>query len=310
MSELAQALSNMEASAVTPAEQAEQAEQPQQSLIEQAEKVSEQPTPQQEQVSKEPEAAHEETKGASESEKYEKRIAELEEKIAGLTQKKEEPPASVNSKTISDRINSAGSYPELKKILADVESIRKNIRSHLGKEVVEIDGKEFNRDQINQAYGEVEDAIDKLIPERINFIKINAEAKARAAKDFPDLVDQKSEGAKWANAVYQNEKYKPLLDSIPDAPYLLGLMWRGFQSVQNKNNEQKETVKETKKEELLKPSQPQQPSAKQPQQIKKFPGADVSASVSAKSIKTQEGKKTLPPDNNLTAADVFNYFLQ
>jgi len=307
MNELAQALSNLE---TTAGNQIDQSEPAQQAAKEQPAQVDAQPEIQPEQQQPEPAVQSNNPVEPDNSEKYEKRIAELEEKISGLTQKKEEPPASVNSKTISDRINSAGSYPELKKILSDVESIRKNIRSHLGKEVVEIDGKEFNRDQINQAYGEVEDAIDKLIPERINFIKISAEAKARAAKDFPDLVDQKSEGAKWANAVYQNEKYKPLLDSIPDAPYLLGLMWRGFQSVQNKNNEQKETVKETKKEELLKPVQQQQYAAKQPQPVRKFPGADVSASVSNKSIKTQEGKKTLPPDNNLTQADVFNYFLQ
>ena len=307
MNELAKALSNLE---TTTGNQIDQSEPEQQAAQEQQAQVDAQPEIQPEQQQPEPAVQSNNPVEPDNSEKYEKRIAELEEKISGLTQKKEEPPASVNSKTISDRINSAGSYPELKKILSDVESIRKNIRSHLGKEVVEIDGKEFNRDQINQAYGEVEDAIDKLIPERINFIKISAEAKARAAKDFPDLVDQKSEGAKWANAVYQNEKYKPLLDSIPDAPYLLGLMWRGFQSVQNKNNEQKETVKETKKEELLKPVQQQQYAAKQPQPVRKFPGADVSASVSNKSIKTQEGKKTLPPDNNLTQADVFNYFLQ
>ncbi|MCE5211235.1 MAG: hypothetical protein LLG40_06750 [Deltaproteobacteria bacterium] len=253
-------------------------------------------------------ATPEPAKEINKFEEYEKRIAELESKISDAKKDGKEEIKSIAPRTISEKVKNAESFDELKKIVDEVREARKNIRMHLGKDLVEIDGREFTRDQITAALNECEDVLERGVGERLNFLKSSIAAEAKAKETFPEMYKAGSEAQNWTNSVKQSAIYGPVLKNIPDANYLLGLLWRGYQSM-NKPVEPTPEVKpvEENPQEVKLPEAKQQvepPRSRAPNfSAVKLPGSEVSSPFSMGGT-TQQAQSQYKIQGNLTKDDI------
>jgi hypothetical protein len=132
--------------------------------------------------------------------------------------------------------------PALNKItnLADLETLRKEALSakkwalsNLGRsEVVEVDGKEYDDDDIRNILTEAEEYLTEGIPQRAQFLQQKQQWVNDTIQTFP--WTEKGEGEEWQTflSIRGNEQYKTLLDSIPHGDYVTGLLVEGIKSVQ------------------------------------------------------------------------------
>ena len=142
--------------------------------------------------------------------------------------------------------------PVLDKVqnVADLEKLRKEAISakmwalqNLGKEYVEVNGVEYDDDQIRNILTEAEEFLTEKIPQRANFLQQKQSYIQDTINTFP--WSAKGEGPEWElfKTIRDGDQYKEVLDGLPNGDYVAAMLVEGVQSVKARQAKAKKTPK-------------------------------------------------------------------
>ena len=131
--------------------------------------------------------------------------------------------------------------PALDKIntLEDLEALRQEALSakkwafdHIGKDYVEIDGKEYEDSQIRSILKESEEYLTEKIPERARYLQEKQAWQNDTAQLFPYIAE--GDGADYEQYVQirQAPAYKNILDSLPNGDFIAGVITKGMKAIE------------------------------------------------------------------------------
>jgi hypothetical protein len=131
--------------------------------------------------------------------------------------------------------------PNLDKIntLEDLESLRLEALSakkfalqNIGKEYVEINGKEYEGDDLRKILAESDEYLSEKIPERARYLQEKQAWQNDTALMFPYIAE--GDGADYEQYVQirQAPAYKNILDSLPNGDFIAGVITKGMKAIE------------------------------------------------------------------------------
>ena len=123
-----------------------------------------------------------------------------------------------------------------------LESLRKEALAakkwslqHIGKDYVEVDGKEYSDDDIRGILTQAEDYLTEKIPERAQHLQSQAQWAEDTLATHPWIKD--SEGFESRKEIFDQIKgqYSNILGSLPNADFVAATLARGVEAIQAEN---------------------------------------------------------------------------
>jgi hypothetical protein len=111
-------------------------------------------------------------------------------------------------------------------------SAKKWAFDHIGKDYVEIDGKEYEDSQIRSILKESEEYLTEKIPERARYLQEKQAWQNDTAQLFPYIAE--GDGADYEQYVQirQAPAYKNILDSLPNGDFIAGVITKGMKAIE------------------------------------------------------------------------------
>ena len=175
--------------------------------------------------------------------------------------------------------------------MGDLEKLRKEALSakrwalqHVGKDFVEVDGKEYEDQDIRNILTEAEDFLSEKIPQRANFLQQRQQWVTDATSTFPFLSDVESEEYQLFLQVRGGDQYSKILDQLPNGDFVAATLVKGINAIKA---EQAATAKPKAKKAKSPPptdvgdSAGPPPETKDSRQSKKVKQAIASGNISA-----------------------------
>jgi len=152
--------------------------------------------------------------------KYDARLEQLEARL----QQREEVKGELSLQERIDRITEPN---ELQKLYNEARETKRWADRHARDEVVEISGRELSADEVLAIKEAAEDALERDIPKRVEFLRAKAHWDAKAAEFFPGLDDPSTEFGQSYRALMSNEKFANVFKELPDVKIMIGgfLAW-------------------------------------------------------------------------------------
>lgn len=170
-----------------------------------------------------------------------KQINRLTARAKGAEEEVATLRAQVESlKTQPAQKTQAESQPVLENVqtVKDLEVLRKEAVAakkwalqNLGKDYVEVDGKEYDDEAIRNILTEAEDYLTEKIPQRAQFIQQKQNWIQDTINTFP--WSAKGEGPEWElfKQIRDGAQYKGLLDGLPNGDFVAATLVEGINSV-------------------------------------------------------------------------------
>lgn len=170
-----------------------------------------------------------------------KQINRLTARAKGAEEEVATLRAQVESlKTQPTQETQAESEPALENVqtVKDLEVLRKEAVAakkwalqNLGKDYVEVDGKEYDDEAIRNILTEAEDYLTEKIPQRAQFIQQKQNWIQDTINTFP--WSAKGEGPEWElfKQIRDGAQYKGLLDGLPNGDFVAATLVEGINSV-------------------------------------------------------------------------------
>ena len=170
-----------------------------------------------------------------------KQINRLTARAKGAEEEVATLRAQVESlKTQPTQETSTESQPVLENVqtVKDLEVLRKEAVAakkwalqNLGKDYVEVDGKEYDDEAIRNILTEAEDYLTEKIPQRAQFIQQKQNWIQDTINTFP--WSAKGEGPEWElfKQIRDGDQYKGLLDGLPNGDFVAATLVEGINSV-------------------------------------------------------------------------------
>ena len=98
-----------------------------------------------------------------------------------------------------------------------------------GVDSVEYGGQTFTKAQVKQALRNAKLVVEEQVPQRYQFLQARDGWKAKAVEEFPFLKDRTT---KEYQMVEQARRNYPIIASLPDADYVLGLAVEGIKAIE------------------------------------------------------------------------------
>ena len=130
--------------------------------------------------------------------------------------------------------------PSLDKVntLEDLEVLRKEAIAakqwafdHIGKDYVEIDGKEYEDSQIRSILKESEDYLTEKIPERAKFLQEKQAWNQDTARLFPYIAEGDGDDYEQFVQIRNAPSYKEMLDTLPNGDFIAGVITKGMKAI-------------------------------------------------------------------------------
>ena len=134
----------------------------------------------------------------------------------------------------------AEGQPNLDKIntLEDLESLRREALSakkfaleNIGKEYVEINGKEYEGDDLRKILAESDEYLSEKIPQRARYLQEKKAWQQDTAKLFPYIAEGDGEDYEQYLQIRQAPSYKDMLDSLPNGDFIAGVITKGMKAI-------------------------------------------------------------------------------
>jgi len=233
-------------------------------------------TPEEEAEAEEP--AEEESEGESPAVgRLLKQVGKLTARAKGAEEANEAMKAEIASlKTQGTGKAEAQGSPVLTDVesIADLETVRQEALSakkwalsHLGKDYVESDGKEYDGDQIREIFAAAEEYLTEKIPARGQFIQSRQQWRADARTTFPWLDLQEGPMYELYLQIRSGPEYAAMLDSLPQGDFVGATLARGIKGA--KDDQEAAKGKPKKKTAQAKPPPSQEGDAAPPAKSKK-----------------------------------------
>ena len=159
------------------------------------------------------------------------------------------------------------SIADLEKVRQEALSAKKWAVSHLGKDYVESDGKEYDGDQIREIFAAADEYLTEKIPARGQFIQSRQQWRADARTTYPWLDLQEGPMYELYLQIRSGPEYAAMLDSLPQGDFVGATLARGIKGA--KDDQEAAKGKSKKKKARAKPPPSQEGDAAPPAQSKK-----------------------------------------
>ena len=158
----------------------------------------------------------------------EEEVAALRDQIQSL---KSQPPEQTAQKSAKPALDEIKSVDELNALRAEAIAAKKFAIQNLGKDYVEIDGKEYSDDDIRSILMQAEDYLTEKIPQRASFLQEKQAWLQDTVSTFPWVA--KGEGPEYELflQVRDGPQYKSILDGLPNGDFVAGVLVEGINSV-------------------------------------------------------------------------------
>jgi hypothetical protein len=186
------------------------------------------------------------------------------------------------------------SFEDLRKLQKEAQAAKKFALQNIGRDYVEVDGKEYSDDDIRNILTQADEYLTEKIPARANYLNQKAQWQQDAAQSFPWLnKNDDSDYAEQSRALFQSirsqEQYARVLDNLPNGDFVTGVLVKGIQSLQA----DKAAKTAPKKKAVAKPKTP--PPTE---------GGNASPPVENASIRKQKQKEAIKRKGPLSASDL------
>lgn len=173
----------------------------------------------------------------------EEEAAALKAQVEALKSQPKQESEQVEGKPALDKVQSLQDLETLRK---EAVAAKKWALQNIGKSYVEVDGREYDDDDIRNILTEAEEYLSEKIPERAQFLQQKQAWIQDTANTFP--WSQKGQGAEWELfvSIRDSQQYKPLLDSLPNGDFVAATIVEGINSIkarQVKNQAKPKTTK-------------------------------------------------------------------
>jgi len=264
-----------EATEATEAESAEAAEEEEDVLSQTISQEDDDETPEEETEAEE--SAEEESEGESPAVgRLLKQVGKLTARAKGAEETVEAMKAEITSlKTQgtgkaeaqgSPVLDDVGNLEDLEKVRQEALSAKKWAMTHLGKDYVESDGKEYDGDQIREIFAAADEYLTEKIPARSQFLEQRKQWQVDANATFPWLESQDGELYELYLQLRGSDQYGAILDALPNGDFVGATLARGVKGVQDDQAAQGKPKK--KKSAQAKPPPSQEGDAAPPVQSK------------------------------------------
>jgi hypothetical protein len=158
----------------------------------------------------------------------EEEAAALKEQIETLKSQPKQETEQVEGKPALDKVQNLQDLETLRK---EAVAAKKWALQNIGKSYVEVDGREYDDDEIRNILTEAEEYLTEKIPARAQFLQHRQTWIQDTANTFP--WSQKGQGAEWELfvSIRDSQQYKPLLDSLPNGDFVAATIVEGINSI-------------------------------------------------------------------------------
>lgn len=158
----------------------------------------------------------------------EEEVQALKEQIQSLKTNPSQE-AETQAEPALDKINT---FEDLETLRKEALSAKKWAFDHIGKDYVEIDGKEYEDSQIRSILRESEEYLTEKIPERARYLQEKQAWQNDTAQLFPYIAE--GDGADYEQYVQirQAPAYKSILDSLPNGDFIAGVITKGMKAIE------------------------------------------------------------------------------
>ena len=174
----------------------------------------------------------------------EEEVASLRQQVESLKSQPSQTPEQPQGKPALDKITNIADLETLRK---EALAAKKWALSNRGRgEVIEVDGKEYDDDDIRNILTEAEDYLTEGIPQRAQFLQQKQTWVQDTINTFP--WTQKGEGANWElfQQIREGQQYKQLLDTLPNGDFVAATLVEGINSIRARQNTKPKTKAKTK----------------------------------------------------------------
>jgi hypothetical protein len=127
-------------------------------------------------------------------------------------------------------LDDVGSLEDLEKIRQEALSAKKWAMTHLGKDYVESDGKEYDGDQIREIFAAADEYLTEKIPARSQFLEQRKQWQVDANATFPWLESQDGELYELYLQLRGSDQYGAILDALPNGDFVGATLAKGVKA--------------------------------------------------------------------------------
>jgi len=170
----------------------------------------------------------------------EEEVAQLKEQIQSIKSQPVQQTTEAQDKPALDKVTNIADLEVLRK---EAAAAKKWALSNLGKNYVEVDGKEYTDDDIRNILTEAEEHLTEKIPQRTQFLQQKQQWVQDTINTFP--WSAKGEGEEWQlfQSIREGQQYKSLLDSLPNGDFVAATLVEGINSIKARQAKAKPTPK-------------------------------------------------------------------
>jgi len=141
---------------------------------------------------------------------------------------KANPSAAEPQKPALEEVNT---FEELESLRREALAAKRWSLQHIGKDYVEVDGKEYSDDDIRGILTQAEDYLSEKIPERAQHLQSSQQWAEDTQATFPWI--EKSEGFEDRKEIFDQiqSQYSHILGSLPNADFVAATLARGVEAI-------------------------------------------------------------------------------
>ena len=158
----------------------------------------------------------------------EEMVAALQAEVYALKSQPQDQKTQEQGQPALEDISSMG---DLEKLRKEAMSAKRWALQHIGKDFVEVDGKEYEDQDIRNILTEAEDFLAEKIPQRANFLQQRQQWVTDATTTFPFLSDTESEEYQLFLQIRGGDQYRGILDQLPNGDFVAATLVKGIKAV-------------------------------------------------------------------------------
>lgn len=132
-------------------------------------------------------------------------------------------------------LEEVNTFDELESLRKEALAAKRWSLQHIGKDYVEVDGREYSDDDIRRILTQAEDYLTEKIPERAQHLQSQAQWAQDTLATHPWIKE--SEGFESRKEIFDQIKsqYSKLLKSLPNGDFVAATLTRGVEAIQAEN---------------------------------------------------------------------------
>ena len=143
------------------------------------------------------------------------------------------------------------SFEDLEKLRGEAQAAKRFALQHVGKEYVEVDGKEYNDEDIRNILTQADEYLTEKIPQRGQYLKEKSEWSRDTINTHPWMDSSKDDDVSETRRETYNQlrgQYGNVLDNLPNGDFIAATLVRGIEAIQldQKAKAPKKAVKKRK----------------------------------------------------------------